>query len=129
MALMFLARLPMTMNGVMMTLYVVTGLGRGYGAAGLVGAGITLGMALGAPLLGRCLDRYGLRPVVAVCGIGTTAFWWLFQGGARIPEGHWATVGLRKEKSCARCIAGDSASLTGAARRFAASGCTSFAAR
>ncbi|WP_309236085.1 MFS transporter, partial [Amycolatopsis sp. SID8362] len=75
MALMFLARLPMTMNGVMMTLYVVTGLGRGYGAAGLVGAGITLGMALGAPLVGRCIDRYGLRPVVAVCGIATTAFW------------------------------------------------------
>ncbi|MEU4252215.1 MFS transporter [Amycolatopsis sp. NPDC026612] len=72
---MFLARLPMTMNGVLMTLYVVTGLGRGYGAAGLVGGAVTLGMALGAPLLGRCLDRYGLRPVVAVCGIGTTAFW------------------------------------------------------
>ncbi|VVJ22955.1 Uncharacterized MFS-type transporter [Amycolatopsis camponoti] len=75
MALMFLARLPMTMNGVLMTLYIVTGLGRGYGAAGLVGAGVTLGMALGAPLLGRCFDRYGLRPVVAVCGIGTTVFW------------------------------------------------------
>ncbi len=75
MALMFLARLPMTMNGVLMTLYIVTGLGRGYGAAGLVGGGVTLGMALGAPLLGRCFDRYGLRPVVAVCGIGTTVFW------------------------------------------------------
>lgn len=75
MALMFLARLPMTMNGVLMTLYIVTGLGRGYGAAGLVGAGVTLGMALGAPLLGRCFDRYGLRPIVAVCGIGTTVFW------------------------------------------------------
>ncbi|WP_072481849.1 MFS transporter [Amycolatopsis australiensis] len=72
---MFLARLPMTMNGVLMTLYIVTGLGRGYGAAGLVGAGVTLGMAVGAPVLGRCLDRYGLRPVVAVCGIGTTLFW------------------------------------------------------
>lgn len=75
MALMFLARLPMTMNGVLMTLYIVTGLGRGYGAAGLVGGGVTLGMALGAPMLGRCFDRYGLRPVVAVCGIGTTVFW------------------------------------------------------
>ena len=75
MALMFLARLPMTMNGVVMTLYVVTGLGRGYGAAGLVGAGVTLGMAIGAPLIGRAFDKYGLRPIVAVCGIGTTAFW------------------------------------------------------
>ncbi len=75
MALMFLARLPMTMSGILMTLYIVTGLGRGYGAAGLVGGGVTLGMAFGAPLLGRCFDRYGLRPVVAVCGIGTTVFW------------------------------------------------------
>ncbi|MFJ1766395.1 MFS transporter [Amycolatopsis sp. NPDC088138] len=72
---MLLARLPMTMNGVLMTLYVVTGLGRGYGAAGLVGAGVTLGMAIGAPTVGRAFDKYGLRPVVAVCGIGTTAFW------------------------------------------------------
>ncbi|MEA5359334.1 MFS transporter [Amycolatopsis sp., V23-08] len=72
---MFLARLPMTMNGVLMTLYVVTGLGRGYGAAGLVGAGVTLGMAIGAPVIGRAFDKYGLRPVVAVCGIGTTVFW------------------------------------------------------
>ncbi len=75
MALMFFARLPMTMSGVLLTLYVVTVLGRGYGAAGLVGAGVTLGMALGAPLLGRALDRYGLRPVVAACGVATTAFW------------------------------------------------------
>ena len=75
MALMFFARLPMTMTGVLLTLYVVTTLGRGYGAAGLVGAGVTLGMALGAPLLGRALDRYGLRPVIAACGAATTAFW------------------------------------------------------
>ncbi|HET6703578.1 MFS transporter [Amycolatopsis sp.] len=72
---MFLARLPMTMSGILMTLYIVTGLGRGYGAAGLVGGGVTLGMAFGAPLLGRWFDRYGLRPVVAACGIGTTLFW------------------------------------------------------
>jgi MFS family permease len=75
MALMLLARLPMTMGGVVLTLYVVGVLGHGYGAAGLVGAGVTLGMALGAPLLGRSFDRYGLRPIVALCGIGTTAFW------------------------------------------------------
>lgn len=75
MVLMFFARLPMTMTSVLLTLYVVTVLGRGYGAAGLVGAGVTLGMALGAPLLGRALDRYGLRPVVAACGAATTVFW------------------------------------------------------
>lgn len=75
MALMFLARLPMTAMGVTMTLYVVTDLGRGYGAAGLIGAATTLGSAIGAPLVGRFVDRYGLRPVVAICGTGSTAFW------------------------------------------------------
>ncbi|WP_051124830.1 MFS transporter [Amycolatopsis benzoatilytica] len=75
MVLMFFARLPMTMTGVTLTLYVVSGLGRGYGAAGIVGAASTLGMAVGAPVIGRMIDRYGLRPVVAACGISTTAFW------------------------------------------------------
>ncbi|SEP52936.1 Predicted arabinose efflux permease, MFS family [Amycolatopsis saalfeldensis] len=75
MALMFFARLPMTMTGVTLTLYVVSNLGHGYGAAGIVGAASTLGMALGAPLLGRSIDRYGLRPVVGVCGVTSTAFW------------------------------------------------------
>jgi MFS family permease len=75
MVLMFFARLPMTMTGVTLTLYVVSGLGHGYGAAGVVGAATTLGMAVGAPMLGRTIDRYGLRPVVAVCGVSSTAFW------------------------------------------------------
>ncbi|WET79214.1 MFS transporter [Amycolatopsis sp. QT-25] len=75
MLLMFLARLPMTAMGVTMTLYVVDDLGRGYGAAGLVGAATTLGSAIGAPLVGRYIDRYGLRPVVAICGLASSAFW------------------------------------------------------
>jgi MFS family permease len=75
MLLMFLARLPMTAMGVTMTLYVVNDLGRGYGAAGLIGAATTLGSAIGAPLVGRYVDRYGLRPVVAVCGLASSAFW------------------------------------------------------
>ncbi|HET6285221.1 MAG TPA: MFS transporter [Amycolatopsis sp.] len=75
MLLMFLARLPMTAMGVTMTLYVVNDLGRGYGAAGLVGAATTLGSAIGAPLVGRYVDRYGLRPVVAICGLASSAFW------------------------------------------------------
>ncbi|PFG48734.1 putative MFS family arabinose efflux permease [Amycolatopsis sulphurea] len=73
--LMFFARLPLTMTGVTLTLYVVSDLGRGYGEAGVVGAASTLGTALGAPVLGRCIDRYGLRPVVAACGAASTAFW------------------------------------------------------
>lgn len=75
MLLMFITRLPMTAMGITLTLHVVTDLGRGYGAAGLVGTATTLGSALGAPLVGRSIDRYGLRPVVATCGVASTAYW------------------------------------------------------
>ncbi|MBB3663232.1 putative arabinose efflux permease, MFS family [Prauserella flava] len=70
-----LARLPMTATGVTLTLHVVGTLGHGYGAAGLVGTATTAGTALAAPLLGRMIDRYGLRPVVAVCGTTSATFW------------------------------------------------------
>src|SRR4051794_14223739 len=75
MLLMFFARLPMTAMGVTLTLYVVQNLGRGYGEAGLVGTATMLGSALGSPLVGRMIDRFGLRPIVAVCGVASTAFW------------------------------------------------------
>ncbi|KAA9154082.1 MFS transporter [Amycolatopsis acidicola] len=75
MLLTWLARLPPTAMGVTLTLHVVTDLGRGYGAAGLVGTATMLGSALGAPLIGRLIDRYGLRPVLALCGVASTAFW------------------------------------------------------
>ncbi|TWH21242.1 putative MFS family arabinose efflux permease [Prauserella rugosa] len=70
-----LARLPMTATGVTLTLHVVGTLGHGYGAAGLVGTATTAGTATAAPLLGRMIDRYGLRPVVAVCGTTSATFW------------------------------------------------------
>ncbi|WP_246257727.1 MFS transporter [Amycolatopsis anabasis] len=75
MLLMFFARLPITAMGITLTLHVVSDLGRGYGAAGLVGTATTLGSALGAPLVGRMIDRYGLRPVTAVCAAASTAYW------------------------------------------------------
>jgi MFS family permease len=75
MALMLLARVPMTAMGMTLALHVVADLGHGYGAAGLVGTATTLGTAIGAPVVGRMIDRYGLRPVVAVCGTACTAFW------------------------------------------------------
>ncbi|HEX5542802.1 MAG TPA: MFS transporter, partial [Micromonospora sp.] len=56
-----LARIPVTAAGVTLTLYVVLNLGRGYFAAGLVAAAMTVGAALGAPLMGRMVDRRGLR--------------------------------------------------------------------
>jgi MFS family permease len=75
MLLMFCARLPMTAMGITLTLHVVSDLGRGYGAAGLVGTATMVGSAIGAPALGRMIDRHGLRPVVAACGVSSAAFW------------------------------------------------------
>jgi MFS family permease len=75
MLLMFFSRLPMTAMGITLTLHVVTDLGRGYGAAGLVGTATMVGSAIGAPMLGRMIDRHGLRPVVAICGASSAAFW------------------------------------------------------
>lgn len=73
--LLFFARLPGTAMGLSLTLHIVSTLGRGYGAAGLVGTATTIGSALGAPAVGRLIDRYGLRPVVALCTIASTAYW------------------------------------------------------
>ncbi|WP_320065036.1 MFS transporter [Micromonospora sp. RTGN7] len=70
-----LARVPLTATGVTVTFYVVLDLGRGYGAAGLVGAAMTIGMALGGPLLGRLVDRRGLRPVLALTTVAEGIFW------------------------------------------------------
>ncbi|MFV2020421.1 MFS transporter [Micromonospora sp. LOL_023] len=74
-ALSVLARLPSTAAGVSLTLHVVLELDRGYAAAGLVGTALTVGSAIGAPLLGRLVDRHGLRPVIlgSICAQG--AFW------------------------------------------------------
>lgn len=70
-----LARIPLTATGVTLTFHVVLDLDRGYGAAGLVGAAITVGAAIGGPLLGRLVDRRGLRPVLVFTGIAEAVFW------------------------------------------------------
>jgi predicted MFS family arabinose efflux permease len=70
-----LARVPVTAVGVTLTLHVVLDLHRGYGAAGLVGAASTVGTALGAPLLGRLVDRRGLRLMLAVTTVAEAVFW------------------------------------------------------
>ncbi|MDQ3577105.1 MAG: MFS transporter [Actinomycetota bacterium] len=75
MILMFFARIPVTAAHMIMTLHVAVGLGRGYGEAGLTGAAATIGIGIGAPFLGRVIDRYGLRPMLVVVTIGETAFW------------------------------------------------------
>lgn len=69
------ARLPMTAMGVTLTLHVVSELGRGYGAAGLVGAATMAGSAVGSPMLGRMIDRRGLRAVAALSGSASATYW------------------------------------------------------
>ncbi|MFC5060993.1 MFS transporter [Actinomycetospora atypica] len=73
----FAARLPLTATGVVLTLHVAVGLDRGFAAAGIVGGAVTLGTSLGAPLLGRLIDRFGLRPVLALSGTAEVVFWGL----------------------------------------------------
>ena len=71
----FAARLPLTATAVVLTLHVAVDLDRGFAAAGLVGGAITAGTALGAPLLGRLVDRRGLRPVLVLSGSAEAVFW------------------------------------------------------
>lgn len=70
-----LIRLPVTMGGITLTLHVALGLDRGYGAAGLVGGAFTVGAAVGAPLLGRLVDRRGLRPMLVLTTSAAGVFW------------------------------------------------------
>ncbi len=74
-AVALLARVPMTAAAITLTLHVVLDLHRGYGAAGLVGAATTVGMTLGGPVLGRLVDRRGLRPMLALTTIAEGVFW------------------------------------------------------
>jgi predicted MFS family arabinose efflux permease len=70
-----LARMPIISAGVVLTLHVVLTLGGGYGAAGLVGAAATIGTAVGAPFLGRLVDRHGLRWMLVLVTVAEGAFW------------------------------------------------------
>ncbi|MET9629277.1 MFS transporter [Lentzea sp. NPDC006480] len=73
--LMFFARMPPAATGVILTLHVAVTLDQGYGAAGLVGAAGTVGMGLGAPLMGKLIDTRGLRTMLAVGVTASAAFW------------------------------------------------------
>ena len=70
-----LARIPITAAPVVLTLHVVLDLGRGFAASGLLAAAFAVGGAIGAPLLGRAVDRVGLRPVLVVTTAVDGAFW------------------------------------------------------
>nr|WP_284046172.1 MFS transporter [Actinoplanes maris] len=70
-----LARIPIAAGAVVLTLHVVMDLGRGYGAAGLIGAAFTIGGSVGAPLMGRLVDRRGLRLVLVLTTVAEVLFW------------------------------------------------------
>jgi MFS family permease len=56
----------------LLTMHVAISLGHGYGVVGTV---CTVGIALGAPVMGRVVDRYGLRPMLLVTTVGEATFW------------------------------------------------------
>ncbi|MEU4624444.1 MFS transporter [Actinoplanes sp. NPDC023801] len=74
-----LARVPIAAATVVLTLHVVDGLHLSYGAAGLVGAASTIGGSVGAPIMGRLIDRWGLRPVLVLTTVAEVVYWLVAQ--------------------------------------------------
>jgi MFS family permease len=70
-----LARIPTAASSVVVTLFVVLGLDRGYAEAGLVAAVSTIGVAIGGPWRGRALDRVGLRRALVPSVLVEGAVW------------------------------------------------------
>lgn len=73
--LIFFGRIPTTAGGMVLTLHVVLSMGRGYGEAGTVGAAVTVGIAAGAPVMGKVIDRFGLRTMLLITTVGEATFW------------------------------------------------------
>jgi len=71
----FLARIPIAAAPLLLTLHVVETMDRSYAQSGLLAAVFAVGAAIGAPLLGRAIDRVGLRPVLVVTTAVDTGFW------------------------------------------------------
>ncbi|MER5644038.1 MFS transporter [Streptosporangium sp. NPDC002524] len=70
-----LARAAITADAMAVTMYVVITLDMSYAAAGGVVAALTAGVALGGPLLGRMIDRRGLRTVLLATIVPQFVFW------------------------------------------------------
>lgn len=75
MLLALVARIPATATSTALTLHVVLDRHLGYGAAGGIAAAFTVGLAVGAPVLGRAIDRRGPRPVLCLTGLAALVFW------------------------------------------------------
>jgi MFS family permease len=70
-----LARIPVTAAPTALVLRVVLGLHHNFADSGLVAAVAALGVACGAPLLGRLVDERGARRVLALTTVVQAAFW------------------------------------------------------
>ncbi|GIE88052.1 MFS transporter [Actinoplanes regularis] len=82
-----LARIPIAAAAVVLTLHVKLDLNLDYVEAGLVGAAATIGGAFGAPVMGRLIDRRGLRPVLVLTTVAEVIYWLVAQA---LP--YWALV-------------------------------------
>jgi predicted MFS family arabinose efflux permease len=71
------SRIPVTAAPTALTLRVVLGMHKGFAESGLVAAAVALGMACGAPLLGRLVDRRGARTVLILTTLAQALFWGL----------------------------------------------------
>lgn len=71
----FASRIPVAATNMVLTLHVVLTLHRDYGAAGLVGAVGTIGIAIGAPLTGRLVDSLGVRKMVTITTVIYATYW------------------------------------------------------
>ncbi|MEU4800037.1 MFS transporter [Streptomyces sp. NPDC023327] len=74
-AVSLLARVAITADVMALTMYVVLSLDMSYAAAGGIAAALTVGLALGGPLLGRVVDRRGPRVVLVATAVAQALFW------------------------------------------------------
>ncbi|GAA3445545.1 MFS transporter [Planomonospora venezuelensis] len=70
-----LARVPSTAVNMTLTLHVAETLDLGFTQVGLIVLAATVGTAVGSPLSGRFVDRYGLRPVLLATTAAQAVFW------------------------------------------------------
>lgn len=70
-----IARIPVTAASTALTLRVVLGLHRNFADAGLVATSAAVGVAVGAPLLGRLVDHQGARTVLVLTTLSEAVFW------------------------------------------------------
>jgi MFS family permease len=85
------ARIPVAAAPAALTLRVVLGLHKGFAQSGLIAAAVALGMAAGAPVLGRLVDHRGARTVLALTSVAQALFW---VGAATLPYGWLVPVAV-----------------------------------